>query len=133
MVHPSALWMNSGFPPTALNARTGEDTPPGITWRAFKNSASDCDVLRDLSTMSQKLRLTMKDVKGTGRLGRSRFDLNRLVVASDFFDERPQLFHQGLPADVKDIVVIPTNHWHARDRPARRGCEPGIHFIGHEA
>src|SRR5262245_6500794 len=26
---------NSGSPPTALKARTGEFTPPGMTWRAF--------------------------------------------------------------------------------------------------
>src|SRR6266699_1780762 len=28
---------NSGSPPTALKARTGEFTPPGMTWRAFSN------------------------------------------------------------------------------------------------
>src|SRR5881409_471857 len=28
---------NSGSPPTALKARTGELTPPGMTWRALSN------------------------------------------------------------------------------------------------
>ena len=34
--------MNRGVPPTALNARTGEFTPPGVTARARSNSAADC-------------------------------------------------------------------------------------------
>src|SRR3954449_6089328 len=33
--------MNRGVPPTALNARTGEFTPPGVTARARANSAAD--------------------------------------------------------------------------------------------
>jgi hypothetical protein len=33
--------MNRGSPPTALNARTGELTPPGILWRARVNSSAD--------------------------------------------------------------------------------------------
>src|SRR6266571_1532932 len=28
---------NGGSPPTALKARTGEFTPPGMIWRAFSN------------------------------------------------------------------------------------------------
>jgi hypothetical protein len=31
--------MNSGVPPTALKARTGELTPPGINWQALSNAA----------------------------------------------------------------------------------------------
>jgi hypothetical protein len=37
---PSARAMKRGTPPTALNARTGEVTPPGITRRARWKSAS---------------------------------------------------------------------------------------------
>src|SRR5512146_2808516 len=33
--------MNSGVPPTARNARTGELTPPGMARRARSNSAMD--------------------------------------------------------------------------------------------
>src|SRR3954452_14272432 len=33
--------MNRGVPPTALNARTGEFTPPGVTARARSNRAAD--------------------------------------------------------------------------------------------
>jgi hypothetical protein len=32
--------MKRGVPPTALNARTGEFTPPGVTARARSNQAS---------------------------------------------------------------------------------------------
>src|SRR5688500_3034038 len=39
---PSALRMKRGEPPTALNARTGELTPPGMSRRARANSSSDC-------------------------------------------------------------------------------------------
>src|SRR5256885_14547170 len=34
---PSPRAKNSGSPPTALKARTGELTPPGMTWRALSN------------------------------------------------------------------------------------------------
>src|SRR3954454_15061963 len=33
--------MNRGVPPTALKARTGEFTPPGVTARARSNSAAE--------------------------------------------------------------------------------------------
>jgi len=33
--------MNRGVPPTALNARTGEFTPPGVTALARVNSSSE--------------------------------------------------------------------------------------------
>src|SRR3954466_8039313 len=45
---PSASLMNSGVPPTALNARTGDDTPPGITSRARRKASSDLAVERGL-------------------------------------------------------------------------------------
>ena len=38
---PSALRMKRGVPPTALNARTGEFTPPGIRRCARAKSSSD--------------------------------------------------------------------------------------------
>src|SRR5262245_3083580 len=37
--------MNTGSPPTARNARTGEFTPPGITCRARSNRALDTESL----------------------------------------------------------------------------------------
>src|SRR4051812_29662578 len=40
-VAPSACLMNGGVPPTALKARTGELTPPGITFFALANAASE--------------------------------------------------------------------------------------------
>ncbi len=33
--------MNRGVPPTELNARTGEFTPPGMTFRARSNQLSE--------------------------------------------------------------------------------------------
>src|SRR3954451_18623038 len=38
---PCARSMNRGVPPTALNARTGELTPPGVTPRARSKSAAE--------------------------------------------------------------------------------------------
>jgi hypothetical protein len=37
---PEAEVMKRGVPPTAVNARTGEFTPPGVTARARSNQAS---------------------------------------------------------------------------------------------
>src|SRR5258706_7938337 len=36
----------TGSPPTALKARTGELTPPGMTWRAFSNRLRDSVMAR---------------------------------------------------------------------------------------
>ena len=38
--------MNRGVPPTALNARTGEFTPPGVTRWARANHSADAAVVR---------------------------------------------------------------------------------------
>jgi hypothetical protein len=38
--------MNRGVPPTALNARTGEFTPPGVTRVARSNQSRDLVVSR---------------------------------------------------------------------------------------
>src|ERR1700728_4707531 len=40
---PDPRTMNRGTPPTAPNARTGEFTPPGVTWRARANNSSLLD------------------------------------------------------------------------------------------
>src|SRR5919107_1301427 len=43
---PAPSRMNTGVPPTALNARTGELTPPGMSWRALEKAASEFSVDR---------------------------------------------------------------------------------------
>jgi hypothetical protein len=43
---PFALSMNRGVPPTELNARTGEFTPPGIIVFARANSLLEVVVVR---------------------------------------------------------------------------------------
>jgi hypothetical protein len=43
--------MNTGVPPTPLNARTGELTPPGMSCRARWKAASELIVARGLSDM----------------------------------------------------------------------------------
>ena len=43
---PAARATNRGDPPTALNARTGLDTPPGMTAFARSNSSSDLVIPR---------------------------------------------------------------------------------------
>ena len=40
--------MNRGVPPTALKARTGEFTPPGVTRWARSNQSADAEVERGL-------------------------------------------------------------------------------------
>src|SRR4051812_10143304 len=47
MVQPWASLINNGVPPTPLNARTGDETPPGINWLLRANAASDLAVLRE--------------------------------------------------------------------------------------
>jgi hypothetical protein len=43
MRDPDAERMNSGVPPTALNARTGLFTPPGMIFRARVNRRADAE------------------------------------------------------------------------------------------
>jgi hypothetical protein len=38
--------MNGGVPPTALKARTGELTPPGMSFLAFAKAASELAIVR---------------------------------------------------------------------------------------
>ncbi|GAB4604584.1 hypothetical protein MOKP31_14120 [Mycobacterium avium subsp. hominissuis] len=38
---PRAAVMNGGVPPTAVNARTGEFTPPGMTAQASSNNRAE--------------------------------------------------------------------------------------------
>jgi hypothetical protein len=40
--------MNGGVPPTAVNARTGEFTPPGMTAQASSNNRADAAVAREV-------------------------------------------------------------------------------------
>ena len=42
MTAPAAERITSGVPPTLPNARTGEFTPPGVTFFARSNHASLC-------------------------------------------------------------------------------------------
>ena len=54
--------MNNGVPPTERKARTGEFTPPGITFFAARNSFSDCFV------RSRATRMPPGEVKRLGEL-----------------------------------------------------------------
>src|SRR4051794_18779721 len=68
MWQPSASLMNSGVPPTALNARTGELTPPGMTCRALAKAGSELAMLR-VGWMCMRVGEAMRL---SGRLWRSR-------------------------------------------------------------
>src|SRR6188768_4321520 len=46
MRHPSPSFTNTGVPPTLLNDRTGELTPPGMNCRALRNAASELEIDR---------------------------------------------------------------------------------------
>ncbi len=75
--------MNSGVPPTALNARTGDETPPGITfnaraWSCFQlfdgslfppvsehgNAANLIAIRANLTTQSNRLALFPGEIRG---------------------------------------------------------------------
>src|SRR5207248_8974097 len=45
-MQPSPCLINNGVPPTALNARTGDETPPGISLRARAKAASELAIDR---------------------------------------------------------------------------------------
>jgi hypothetical protein len=49
-VAPRAALTKNGAPPTERKARTGEFTPPGMSWRARAKRASEDCVMRDLSS-----------------------------------------------------------------------------------
>src|SRR5882757_9626618 len=49
-MHPSASRMNRGVPPTALNARTGELTPPGMYCCALTNAVWELAVDRSVDS-----------------------------------------------------------------------------------
>ena len=40
-MQPWPSLMKTGVPPTALNARTGDETPPGMTLQAFSKALSE--------------------------------------------------------------------------------------------
>src|SRR5512144_2219477 len=62
-VAPLAFEMNRGVPPTERNARTGELTPPGMTFCATRNSFFDVAVLMRGTGVSSS-----RTVVGTGEL-----------------------------------------------------------------
>ena len=51
---PWAERMKRGVPPTALKARTGEFTPPGVTTRARSNRARDAEVSELTGSLSPR-------------------------------------------------------------------------------
>src|SRR3954470_6960799 len=80
---PSASLMNRGVPPTALNARTGELTPPGISLRALANAASELGIDRWVAAGAA-------GSEETGVVGWSRIGERNLMT-------RPRDRQRGLP------------------------------------
>jgi hypothetical protein len=57
-IAPAAERMNGGAPPTLLNDRTGELTPPGMTRRARSKAAAergDDEAVDEFSNMRNKM------------------------------------------------------------------------------
>src|SRR5687768_10617824 len=73
-VAPSPSRMNTGVPPTALNARTGELTPPGMRWRARSKAA--CELGRAGASSGM---MGEPSVRGMVEVGRSHGN-ERLVA-----------------------------------------------------
>src|SRR5579864_9058631 len=75
MVGPSPSRIKIGLPPTALNARTGELTPPGMSWRALRNAASESPrvfLLRSAMKIGRENRRAILDrAGGEGNAGQS--------------------------------------------------------------
>src|SRR5687767_1797022 len=80
--NPSASLMNGGVPPTALNARTGELTPPGITFFARAKAASELATDRGVTSgMSGQSRKARASGQGAVRTGRESFATAELAPA----------------------------------------------------
>ena len=63
---PCADRMKRGVPPTALKARTGEFTPPGVTVRARSKSAADAVVEAVRSGVTRRLSPRVPTGRGAG-------------------------------------------------------------------
>ena len=48
-MEPLTRSKTTGSPPTDLKARTGDETPPGITWRASSMILSELVVLKEVA------------------------------------------------------------------------------------
>src|SRR5687768_27776 len=96
---PSPLRMKSGVPPTALNARTGELTPPGMRRRARANSCSDWVMAGSGRPAHEVLGVVGEDHVGprAGDGGERLLHDARLV---DPAPGRRRLHHRVLPGDV---------------------------------
>src|SRR5574337_2017330 len=94
--------MKRGVPPTALNARTGEFTPPGITRRASSNRVSLRSVLGFMGWHREALQVFAFGGRGlVGVVGR--------VVARALRPEQAigqQVAHAGAKAAVERLVEV---------------------------
>src|SRR5689334_9994152 len=87
---PAPLAMNKGFPPTALNARTGEFTPPGMISLARSKSRLDFSYKPNL----QSNNLRKKTSKPPRRQGRQEIIRNQRQTASQRLRDRPPIFQK---------------------------------------
>src|SRR5437763_16921122 len=85
-MHPPASLMKTGVPPTALNARTGEETPPGMSCRALRNAASESEIERavGLSGIADESYPERTATAKTRRTRRSREEIPLTNLSSRF-------------------------------------------------
>src|SRR3954465_2643147 len=107
-IAPSASLMKTGVPPTALNARTGELTPPGITFLAFANEASELAMERRAAGAPGEL----------GMVASQRPDLRA--------DDQPTQRREGSLVDRHFAVAQGRHHRTQLVGPARLGRLLGI-------
>src|SRR4051812_29679649 len=62
---PMPRTMVGGSPPTDLNARTGEFTPPGMTRSARSWAAWESSVLRDMALILMRASCERRQLEGT--------------------------------------------------------------------
>src|SRR4051794_10531639 len=91
--------MNTGVPPTLLNDRTGELTPPGMNCRALRNAASELEFDRVRSGMGGNEKAgDSKPVSAGGIVGASGRGGNGEGGGTVYGPRRPRLSNaQGAP------------------------------------
>lgn len=95
---PCARLMNTGDPPTALKARTGEFTPPGINFCASSKACSEVVIIVLLVHINDKYSCTARD--GDEALKIALITATMSAPAANtlgaFFGVMPPMAHTGI-------------------------------------
>src|SRR5439155_13743979 len=128
--------MNGGVPPTALNARTGELTPPGMTRAARSNNSSELSISSSLffsvaaGDRCFQLETAPADrVPYVGQLGKAQVALEAIAGAPrrvPYTERRADL------PDHEPLVVAGKHASHERLRQSRQPVGGFLGVIGQD-